>query len=519
VILGHSNYSSALADSQQEPALDASSAWTFRRTLILGWRALLAMKMSESLYFAIRLEQLAGGGAPPGTQAPLKAAASLFRAAILAVQDDWPAAAGCALQAQQADPFARRAIAIGMTIRRLGHWRAGNLSQFHALGRAPATQQSRKREALPAIFDLCLEAAVQFGKLRPVVAGRLAIDALELARASVGGDSPAALLPATLVAQVAYERGEFEEAESLIRYRMTAIRTSGTIECASRAYRLLARIAAHRRQCDGALAILRDAQALAERRGWTRMLADVLAERIRLLLDEGETGKAHSCLHTLEAFEKRQREANAPELPDDVQTRFEISRLRLATGRDGGRETSAAIGLLSRAAAARSDLYLSLELRLQLAAARAAGGDTHEATEILTRCLHVGAANGLWMIFVDAGPIVRELLRKLCHDVHTTDERVLELHAYINTLLANSPDRAAKQTTPPNRVNTVNQTLSRRETGILRLMAKGMSNKQIAHRLDIAPETVKSHAKSIFVKLVAQTRAQAVAHAETLSLI
>jgi LuxR family maltose regulon positive regulatory protein len=50
-------------------------------------------------------------------------------------------------------------------------------------------------------------------------------------------------------------------------------------------------------------------------------------------------------------------------------------------------------------------------------------------------------------------------------------------------------------------------------------MAKGMSNKQIAHRLDIAPETVKSHAKSIFVKLVAQTRAQAVAHAETLSLI
>jgi DNA-binding NarL/FixJ family response regulator len=56
--------------------------------------------------------------------------------------------------------------------------------------------------------------------------------------------------------------------------------------------------------------------------------------------------------------------------------------------------------------------------------------------------------------------------------------------------------------------------LSRRETGILKLIARGMSNKRIALSLGITPETVKTHTKSIFVKLGTRTRAQAVARAE-----
>ena len=45
--------------------------------------------------------------------------------------------------------------------------------------------------------------------------------------------------------------------------------------------------------------------------------------------------------------------------------------------------------------------------------------------------------------------------------------------------------------------------LSARERGIVLLMSCGLSNKQIARKLSIAPETVKSHAKRIFVKLTA----------------
>jgi DNA-binding CsgD family transcriptional regulator len=53
--------------------------------------------------------------------------------------------------------------------------------------------------------------------------------------------------------------------------------------------------------------------------------------------------------------------------------------------------------------------------------------------------------------------------------------------------------------------------LSSRERTVLALISRGMCNKRIARELDIAPETVKSHAKRILTKLRAKTRAEAVA--------
>ena len=61
--------------------------------------------------------------------------------------------------------------------------------------------------------------------------------------------------------------------------------------------------------------------------------------------------------------------------------------------------------------------------------------------------------------------------------------------------------------------------LSARERTIVLLMGHGLSNKRIARQLSIAPETVKSHAKSIFWKLTVQSRAQAVYRASALGLI
>jgi LuxR family maltose regulon positive regulatory protein len=61
--------------------------------------------------------------------------------------------------------------------------------------------------------------------------------------------------------------------------------------------------------------------------------------------------------------------------------------------------------------------------------------------------------------------------------------------------------------------------LSPRENAVLRLICGGLSNKRIARSLEIAPETVKSHAKHILKKLNAQTRAEAVALAADMSLL
>ena len=53
--------------------------------------------------------------------------------------------------------------------------------------------------------------------------------------------------------------------------------------------------------------------------------------------------------------------------------------------------------------------------------------------------------------------------------------------------------------------------LTTRELEVLDLMRRGMTDREIGLALSISPQTAKSHAKSIFVKLEAASRAEAVA--------
>ena len=58
------------------------------------------------------------------------------------------------------------------------------------------------------------------------------------------------------------------------------------------------------------------------------------------------------------------------------------------------------------------------------------------------------------------------------------------------------------------------QQLSSRETEVLRLVATGMANKQIARRLGIAERTVKAHLTNIFTRIDVTDRTQAALWAE-----
>ena len=53
------------------------------------------------------------------------------------------------------------------------------------------------------------------------------------------------------------------------------------------------------------------------------------------------------------------------------------------------------------------------------------------------------------------------------------------------------------------------QSLSPRERDVLRLIARGFSNRQIARELAIGEQTVKTHVRSILIKLAVQDRVQA----------
>jgi len=69
------------------------------------------------------------------------------------------------------------------------------------------------------------------------------------------------------------------------------------------------------------------------------------------------------------------------------------------------------------------------------------------------------------------------------------------------------------------RRKSTSDALSPREIATIDLIGHGQSNNEIARTLGIAPETVKSHVKHIFLKLEVESRAQAVSRAHALGLI
>jgi LuxR family maltose regulon positive regulatory protein len=78
-------------------------------------------------------------------------------------------------------------------------------------------------------------------------------------------------------------------------------------------------------------------------------------------------------------------------------------------------------------------------------------------------------------------------------------------------------DRGKKPTGEENQ--SLIEPLSQRELEVLRLIARGLSNKEIGSRLFLALPTVKGHTRTIFNKLHVQRRTEAVARAQELGLL
>jgi DNA-binding CsgD family transcriptional regulator len=365
---------------------------------------------------------------------------------------------------------------VAATILRLAEWRSGECELL-----APDTidylESPVGGNAIDRIYSLCLSAALAFERLQLTVSAALATEALELAHRRFGHLALVSCLPATLLAQVAYEQGRLEEAEALLRPRMTLIRAAGIPECVLRASVLLARAAVHRGRPGSALATLREAEALARVRGWRRVLSVASSECSRVL---------QAIRRCDEGVAEQRNGIRAADMAD--------------TRRDVGDH------LLSPSPPRR---FSSIESALrQICEAPASRRD------LLFQCLRAGASHGLRMVFADAGPPIFAVLQSVYHGIQPSDPYLADLRPYISTLLKSRPEKTREDAVPASF-----RSLSRRESGVLQMIARGMSNKRIAQSLGIAPETVKTHAKGILSKLETRTRAQAVARAESIGLL
>jgi two-component system, NarL family, response regulator YdfI len=88
---------------------------------------------------------------------------------------------------------------------------------------------------------------------------------------------------------------------------------------------------------------------------------------------------------------------------------------------------------------------------------------------------------------------------------------LLVLHAGVMEAVTALAGSSAGSAGAPLRGEGAGQALSPRESEILNLLAAGLGNKEIAWQLKISEHTVKFHVTSIFNKLGASTRAEAVA--------
>ena len=122
----------------------------------------------------------------------------------------------------------------------------------------------------------------------------------------------------------------------------------------------------------------------------------------------------------------------------------------------------------------------------------------------------------------DSGPIdsaLRSGIRGVLSGDATAQEIESALYAANAGLVVTTPAAlaellpAAQPFTEELVAEELAEPLSERELQVLDLLAEGLSNKLLAHRLNISEHTVKTHVASIFAKLGASSRTEAVSKA------
>ncbi|KPD18934.1 hypothetical protein ADM96_09035 [Burkholderia sp. ST111] len=438
----------------------AASVARIHLDLARAWQMVIRGEAAEALLSAQRLEGQVGPLTGPVAVA-VRCEIAAVRAAALLLQDDAGAALAAALSALRlgtATPTAH----VALTVCRCAYLRLGDPESFYAVERrAPDAQPGRLR-AVTRMLDIALDAAVEFAQMHFNAARLLADDALDVARRFGAGPATIDALPACVMAQVLYEEGRVDESEALVAARLPGIRQGGAIEGAVRAYGLLARIAANRRQPGQALLLLAEADALGIKRNWPRLRAASLAQQVEIHAGADRLDEAALCAQRLAVLAGQCGAASSS-------ARFEIARYRvLAQARlalakthpsacapafpQAPIEVSAAIDLvalrqLHSDTVLRRDRYGAVTIALLLIEALLVAGLRDDAVEALVTLLKQAASAGLQQTLVDCSERVAKLIDGLVRGSIVPAGDVRELLPYAGALMSRRRRGDIKATT------------------------------------------------------------------------
>jgi ATP/maltotriose-dependent transcriptional regulator MalT len=148
------------------------------------------------------------------------------------------------------------------------------------------------------------------------------------------------------------------------------------------------------------------------------------------------------------------------------------------------------------------------------AVALQAQGEGDQAVQVLLDALALAAPSGFLRLFVDEGAPMSHLLAAAA-----AQGMMLDYIAKVMAACEAEEHKSASSLYLSAPAQPLIERLSRREVEVLRLVAQGCSNQEIARRLVLALSTVKGHNQHICAKLHVERRTEAVARARALNLL
>jgi LuxR family maltose regulon positive regulatory protein len=393
---------------------------------------------------------------------------------------------------------------------RYGHLKAGNWGAFYALPK-PEPEMDENTYVLAENFRLYLYGVAATYKLQIDEALALYAEARALAEKYLGAKSVSATIVTGLSALLRYERGDVSAAEIAVLDDLDIIDTTAYHDSFLSAYIVLVRAAMVRNDVERALLLLNRAERMAGERGWARLVAAFLLERIRLLLREHRTQDA---LAAADQLQKIRDKHPAPERCSwsDIHIASAIAEGLLTL--DAGRADTS-IRLLTWAydeLLSAGNRHGALRVGLELSNAHFRAGNPIKAFEVLGQIVSWAAKAGIVSFLLERQNEFSQLLSAAQSDGLNPEARTFLQRLATSDVMQNGT------LSGPAGARSPKETLTAREQSIIKFIADGQSNKQIARMLGVTPETIKTHVKRIFVKLSAESRAQAVVRAQSLGL-
>ena len=294
---------------------------------------------------------------------------------------------------------------------------------------------------------------------------------------------------------------EWNDLEAAVRYAREGLELGkqwGQVAALLHGYGEVARALQAIGDVDGALDAIHQARHITSGvSSW--FVARVAAWEARLRLAQGDVAVA-----------SRWAQESGLSVDDELSfQRYEeycaLARFRIAQGR-----VDEAVRLLARLlnmTEAAGAMGRVIEILVLQALALQALGKVDQALTALERALSLAEPEGYVRTFIDEGAPMGELLRQAA-------ARGIKLDYVSALLIALESETKTKDVHP-----SLIEPLSERELEVLRLLATGLSNKEIAQTLVIAVGTVKQHLKSIYGKLQVHNRTEAASRARDLGLL